>query len=222
MYIYIYSFGNRGSICWHLREQCDTKKETSVLVLLYAMIWLLLCIYIYKCTKRGTPANTRENGMFDRIYIYIYIDIVACFSYRFLFSGSKKCIYIYDIYIHEIYIYILLNIKFRYHPNVYIPLLNPILRTSLLVSRLGFPMFDYLIQMRHDEIWRESYKQSDCGYLFHKKEETANGSIPFVSHLGCPMSRYIHVFAISFENKWKKHTKETFSKWSHSLGEPYT
>ena len=43
-----------------------------------------------------------------------------------------------------------------------------------------------------------------------KKGETANGSIPFVSHLGCPMSRYILVFAISFENKWKNTQKKHF------------
>ena len=88
-------------------------------------------------------AGVQKTSVGNVPFIYINIKIRLKKVQPYIF------IYIY-IYIHK---YTYFYWKIIYHPNAYIPLLNPILRTSLVVSRLWFPMFDYIYIYKVYLIW---------------------------------------------------------------------
>ena len=132
----------------------------------------------------------------DHIYIYIFFlihHISSCFVWI-------KYIYIIRRIFQQFFIYMPKNTKRIPLPNAAIPLVNPILRTSLCV-RFGISTWlQYLIQTKHDEIRWIIYMSCFFRGLWH------------------PQKQYIYIY-IRTKQTCKK---DTSSKCSHTLGEPHT
>ena len=109
-------------------------------------------------------------------------------------------------------------------PNASIPLVDPILRTSLLCRIHDYPR-DYLIQMRHDEIWWDlketwwtwcivfSWLLTFANIILQKKHQTCvkripppNASIPLVD----PILRTSLFCRILWLSTWLPDSNETW------------
>ena len=117
-------------------------------------------------------------------------------------------------------------------PNAAIPLVNPILRTSLLCQIWDSPP-DYLIEMRQlvsiQNSTLKKYYKFDVSSFWHSLGFSGSFfpvKIQFkkVLQIHVPAFGVILVLAAAFfcKKTAKKYKKDTSSKRSHTLGEPCT